>query len=391
MLAVRQLYTRLRRSRLWKFADVVIATILIILTTVYIIDNLAEKDTPTPTNDIIETARLKPKTVEEKAVFVPIVYGVESARELESLHLARRCKPVPKRMHQVWKDNMVPIGFKPQITKWMQINDEWEYWFWTEAIAEEFMMKRFPKYHELYASYPLDSHRINVIRYFILYAFGGIFADMDVAPVVSWDKLFGAHTTVISKDHPAHTYVLWNRDKTPTNAVMMSSPNHTFFKQVIEKLPKYSHNTDDNDVLGKTGSFMLEEVIRDYTVVNDANQKQHFGSVCDAIYLTSHEMFAPTFDDSKSEILRHLCKNPGVKGTPKAKQCAELASAKFKNGDELPTNCLARSFHHHILYDKSDHYHRVRIQEMVRDNDFIDANEEVADLTGADPDFANFV
>ena len=87
---------------------------------------------------------------------------------------------IPFIVHQLWNTRDVPIPMLQYIETWMATHPHWQYWFWTKESQEKFLRERYPKYLPQYLDYELDIQRADMIRFLILYEFGGIYADLDV-------------------------------------------------------------------------------------------------------------------------------------------------------------------------------------------------------------------
>lgn len=87
---------------------------------------------------------------------------------------------IPFIVHQLWNNKDVPRPVLPYIDTWMEKHLHWQYWFWTKESQEKFLRDKYPRYLPLYRGYTLDIQRADMIRFLILYHFGGVYADLDV-------------------------------------------------------------------------------------------------------------------------------------------------------------------------------------------------------------------
>ena len=87
---------------------------------------------------------------------------------------------IPFIVHQLWNNKDVPRPVLPYIDTWMEKHPHWQYWFWTKESQEKFLHDKYPRYLPLYQGYTLDIQRADMIRFLILYHFGGVYADLDV-------------------------------------------------------------------------------------------------------------------------------------------------------------------------------------------------------------------
>ena len=57
---------------------------------------------------------------------------------------------------------------------------EWSYTFWTDTRNRAFVKRHFRSYLRMYDALPHAVQRADVIRYMILYEYGGVYADLDL-------------------------------------------------------------------------------------------------------------------------------------------------------------------------------------------------------------------
>ena len=88
--------------------------------------------------------------------------------------------PIPKILHQTWKDKEVPKKWKEAQESCRRLHADYEYRLWTDTEALRLIETRFPWFLETYLSYPYDIQRVDALRYFVLNEFGGIYLDLDV-------------------------------------------------------------------------------------------------------------------------------------------------------------------------------------------------------------------
>jgi mannosyltransferase OCH1-like enzyme len=88
---------------------------------------------------------------------------------------------IPKIIHQTWKDENIPYDtFKKEwIESWTNLNPTWEYKLWTDKDIKIFLENKFPWFMERFNEYPKNIQRVDAFRYFVLYEYGGLYADMD--------------------------------------------------------------------------------------------------------------------------------------------------------------------------------------------------------------------
>lgn len=144
-----------------------------------------------------------------------------------------------KIIHQIWftfsiKSKKLYQDLKKYRNSWDILNPDWFHYIWTEKIALFFMKLYYPSYVSLYNSYPYAIQRVDVLRYFILQMYGGIYVDMDMECLKS--------LTYMRNLFPKDIYIIETANSTlgskVSNSMMFSIPKHPFWKKVIKKLRK---------------------------------------------------------------------------------------------------------------------------------------------------------
>jgi len=183
---------------------------------------------------------------------------------------------VPKIIHQTApadESKWNPV-WKPCQMSWKRNFPDWEYRMWTDEDLDQFIKTKYAWFYPTYISYPKNIMRIDAARYFILYEYGGIYADMDFECVKNFEMLlpkglaFAAETPWRT---PGEVY---------QNALMGSPAKHEFWVHVFEDLVDHK---DNGNILQATGPEVIHRV-----AVSHA----------ELFYPLRSKNFAPPFDDS---------------------------------------------------------------------------------------------
>ena len=136
--------------------------------------------------------------------------------------------------HNTWK-TIYPEG------KWMHI-------MWTDEEMDLFVKNMYRDFYDrVYSKYDKLIKKIDVVRYLILYHFGGLYADMDYECVADfWDMLKKGKASVAESAHEGEGY---------QNALMASPPRHPFWHYVLYEVmtaipePEVLYSTGPNSIL----------------------------------------------------------------------------------------------------------------------------------------------
>lgn len=161
---------------------------------------------------------------------------------------------IPKIIHQTapsdkskWKDDW----YTCQRT-WLSLYPEPEYTYrmWNDDDLENLIMNDFAWYYDIYKSYKKNIQRIDIARYFILYKYGGIYADMDYMCMKNFYDILPPNKVSISESPYKHIEFL-------QNALMASNVKNDFFLKVIEEA---KNRKDSEAVLYSTGPVLISDV-----------------------------------------------------------------------------------------------------------------------------------
>jgi len=146
-----------------------------------------------------------------------------------------------KIIHQVWfkfssKSDKLYESLRYLRNSWSLKNPDWTYIVWNEKRSVDLIKTHYPEHLELYRSYDYNIQRCDMIRFFILYHYGGLYADTDYY----CNQPFSSVLRKYPKDfyfvetHPSNSISGVN----VSNSLMYSVPKHIFWKKVFIELEK---------------------------------------------------------------------------------------------------------------------------------------------------------
>ena len=108
--------------------------------------------------------------------------------------LTRNTSKIPKVIYQTYKDKNVPPIVKE---RWLQLNPGYEYHLYDDDDCYQFLLDYYDKEHADFFKYKIKDGPIksDFWRVCILYQFGGIYADIDIKPLVPIDEFVNSDTT----------------------------------------------------------------------------------------------------------------------------------------------------------------------------------------------------
>lgn len=238
----------------------------------------------------------------------------------------RRRRPlIPHILHQTWDTHDVPRTFVPWIKSWLNNHPHWEYWLWTPRAVHCLLDKHYPSYTVLYDEYPDDISRADVMRYFVLHQFGGIYVDLDTTSLKPLDLWTYSHQCLVSEEPYEHVYLVRQMNHSNiVNSPLAARPRHPFFAEVIKQLPHYAGRYF-GDFLHSTGPYFLDAVYQTYikSIIN-----QH-----DNITVVPPKYFLPTYDPSQTGIIDDKCNVRTYKDLPPNQRqvCTNVIDRDYRN------------------------------------------------------------
>jgi hypothetical protein len=138
---------------------------------------------------------------------------------------------IPKRIHQTYKHHELPEIYAMCAKQIQALHPDYEYSFYTDDDMYDFMRTEFPTYYSKFMALPRTIMQIDMFRYFLMYKYGGIYADMDYYMLRPFDSLL-SHELVLPTNRES-------ADGTPIclgNCIFASRPGHPFWRKLMDSL-----------------------------------------------------------------------------------------------------------------------------------------------------------
>jgi len=171
---------------------------------------------------------------------------------------------IPRIIHQTWKTDEVPPKWQGFARSWCEQHPGWEYRLWTDADNRAFIAQRFPDFLATFDGYRYGIQRADAVRYFLLYAYGGVYADLDFECIQPLEPLLEGRRFVAALEPDIHASG-HGEARVVCNAFMAATPGHGAIEAVLERLRRAESNAiTHQDVLRSTGPIMLTRVLDAY-------------------------------------------------------------------------------------------------------------------------------
>jgi len=166
-----------------------------------------------------------------------------------------RTPRIPKIIHQIWLGSEVPKKYDEWRESWKKFHPDWEYRLWTDEDVEklDFPLK------DLYYSLSNYGPKSDVLRYHLLYEFGGLYADTDFECLRSFEPLRRFEfVSCVGFSSFVEIYV----------GLILSVPRHPIIKHVLESMSNIEPYQVMHDTLSGTSTKFFTknffEVVREY-------------------------------------------------------------------------------------------------------------------------------
>lgn len=136
---------------------------------------------------------------------------------------------------------------------WKQNYPDFEYKFWNDEDIDAFMKENYPDAYPLFSSYQHQVQRADMFRYYVLYHYGGIYADLDYECFQKFfDELPEGKVSIVESPFAAEEV---------QNSLMASPKSHPFWTHVFAELRPATDITF-HEILDGTGPGVLRRAIQ---------------------------------------------------------------------------------------------------------------------------------
>lgn len=177
---------------------------------------------------------------------------------------------IPRIIHQTWKTDVLPDRWRIVAQGCKDLMPDYEYMLWTDASSREFIETHYPWFLETYDGYKYTIQRADVIRYFVLHHYGGVYMDLDIGCMRRMDPLL-QYNVILPKTIPVGV----------SNDLMFAVKRHPFMEQTIRHLINFDHSWILNypTVMFSTGPMFLSAQYGIYTTAHPPTPDNPGGDV----------------------------------------------------------------------------------------------------------------
>lgn len=170
---------------------------------------------------------------------------------------------IPKIIHQIWDNEKkleAPVRLRILADTWRINNPQWRYHLWKADEMNNLVKTEFPDFWPTYKSLNYPIQRLDVIRYLILYTYGGVYTDLDTECFRPLEDLFNGRAFCFGEE-PEGNNIHLDLARFVGNAFMASSPKHPGWWAVLEEIRiSLKRNYKVQTVLNTTGPLMISRI-----------------------------------------------------------------------------------------------------------------------------------
>lgn len=189
-----------------------------------------------------------------------------------------------KIIHQIWlqgKDK-IPENNVNMYKTVSKTNPNWKHIIWTDTSIKEYFKNK-KDIMDVYNKFPYLHQKVDFIRYCILWEFGGIYLDMDITVIKSFDTLvekFKDYECIVSTINidKMDSYIMCINNKCINNGIIIAKKQSKFMKSIIDEVmdnPEctWYDLTTSMCVNRTTGPIMFSRMYEKYNLENPGQIK----------------------------------------------------------------------------------------------------------------------
>ncbi|KAH3855333.1 hypothetical protein DPMN_097900 [Dreissena polymorpha] len=234
---------------------------------------------------------------------------------------------IPHIIHQTYRDNLIPVQFADYVRSFVDNHPTWKFYFWTDESGRKLLAERHPHLLSTWDGYVENIKRSDMLRYLVLYEFGGVYADLDIESLRPLDRATMKYACVVPVEPFEHSVFLFGMPYMINNAILMCRAKHPFFKQVLNDLkqqPNITFINSADSVMKTTGPIFLTGEFNKYMGIENINTEKnkidwssnspsfYKGEMLEAddngVYVPNTHYFTDELDINYKEIFPLYCK-----------------------------------------------------------------------------------
>jgi len=165
---------------------------------------------------------------------------------------------IPKRLHFIWLGSELPTEYQANIDTWIEHNPKHEVFVWTDDEVDKIMDVQEDRIKDMFESAKNFGQKSDILRYVILYNFGGIYSDIDFICLGDFSDLENVNF---------FAGICLERDFQLNNGLMACSPKHKILENILERITIDGYEEIEcphTRTLYQTGPWALTDSVNKY-------------------------------------------------------------------------------------------------------------------------------
>lgn len=136
---------------------------------------------------------------------------------------------IPKILHMIWVGEKEPAQyFWNNLNKWRKLMPHWSFMIWTNDMLSEDLIDR--SYLNLIKQTHSGAQAADLLRWYVIYKWGGHYVDADVTPIKSLDEIdCKEHPIILCHDLPITCDYI-------ASGYIAGCENHKLFQRLVQKM-----------------------------------------------------------------------------------------------------------------------------------------------------------
>jgi len=193
---------------------------------------------------------------------------------------------IPRHIHMTWKTSMMPHWSYHKV--WQIMNPDYKFSLWTDDKIVSFIKEHHPRFAQ-HLNILSNIEKADLIRYAVLFTYGGIYADIDarlLKKIDDWAKVYPLPNTTTAligieaflKDNRERLLVSFARVHQYCQWTMMSAPRHPLMLAVLDLIHALLGNSTiflrspTSRVLDTTGPGIFSDGVEKFLNSTDSEQ-----------------------------------------------------------------------------------------------------------------------
>ncbi len=223
---------------------------------------------------------------------------------------------IPMVIHRQWDSNQIPLEASRFMQSWMRHKPELQTWFWMDSDSRNFVIDNVSQISDfIYNDWNIftEGKMSEVLRYVILYKYGGIFAELDVEFLKPLDEKVLQHPCIIAQEPTVNSYLL-NDHKAldraiDSNVIIICRPKHPFLKFVIQKILVEINHEGTQSRHYNNDKWCFDNLVQEYRKLLNLSSNTDGLRPNDLIYLAPPQYFMPTWKSNLTSRIRKVCES----------------------------------------------------------------------------------